>query len=206
MLVRDEYSAYGNVIAAAPDRVAAGCLAHARRHFHELGEAGTSEVATEALRRIATIFRADRELADLDSDERLRMRQAVTRPLWEELHLWLQFARARVPDGGATAKALSYSLNAWSALTRNLVDGNVPVDNNRCENLVRPWAMGRRAWLFAGSELAGQRAAVVMSLVQSVRLCGHDPHAYLTDILQRLPTHMASRIDVLLLHRWQPLA
>ncbi|MGJ7531465.1 IS66 family transposase [Variovorax sp. GB1P17] len=204
-LVRDEYSAYDNVVAARADRIAAGCLAHARRHFHELGKAGTSEVATEALRRIATIYRAERQFGELAGEDRLRMRQSVTMPLWEELHVWLQLERARVPDGGATAKALSYSLNAWTALTRNLVDGDVPVDNNHLENRIRPWAMGRRAWLFAGSELAGQRAAIVMSLVQSARLCGHDPHAYLKDVLERLPTHLNSRIDDLLPHRWQPL-
>lgn len=99
---------------------------------------------------------------------------------------WLQLERARVADGGATAKAIDYSLNNWTALTRNLHDGEVPVSNNHIENLVRPWAVGRKAWLFCGSELAGQRAAMVMSLVQSAKLCGHDPHAYLRDVLQRL--------------------
>ena len=81
----------------------------------------------------------------------------------------------------------------------------VPIDNNHIENLMRPWAMGRKAWLFAGSELAGQRAAVVMSLVQSAKLNGHDPWAYLKDVLTRLPTHMNSRIEELLPHRWQPM-
>lgn len=118
-LVRDEYSAYSNVLAAHADRIGAGCLAHARRHFHELGKAGTSEVAAEALRRIAAIYRAERQFGALAGEDRLRMRQSATRPLWEELHVWLQLERARVPDGGATAKALSYSLNAWTALTRN---------------------------------------------------------------------------------------
>jgi len=86
----------------------------------------------------------------------------------------------------------------------SLVHGRVSVDNNSLENLIRPWAMGRRAWLFAGSQLAGQRAAVVMSLVQSARLHGHDPWVYLSDVLRRLPTHLNSRIGELLPHRWQP--
>ena len=86
----------------------------------------------------------------------------------------------------------------------NLVDGDVPIDNNHIENLMRPWAMGRKAWLFAGSELAGQRAAIVMSLVQSAKMQGHDPWAYLKDVLTRLPSHLNSRIDELLPHRWQP--
>jgi transposase len=85
-------------------------------------------------------------------------------------------------------------------LTANLHDGNVPVDNNHLENLMRPWAMGRKAWLFCGSEMAGKRAAVVISLVQTARLNGHDPYAYLKDVLTRLPMHPNSRIDELLPH------
>ena len=89
-------------------------------------------------------------------------------------------------------------------MTRNLLDSRMPVDNNHLENLVRPWAMGRKAWLFVGSELAGKRAAVVMSLVQSAKLHGHEPWAYLSDVLTRLPTHLNSRIYELLPHRWKP--
>ena len=109
---------------------------------------------------------------------------------------------ARAADGSATAKAWNHSLNAWIALTHYLVGGELPVDNNHCENLIRPWAQGRRAWLFAGSELAGQRAAVVMSLVVSAKLNGHDPWAYLKDVLTRLPTYPSGRIEELLPHRW----
>ena len=109
-----------------------------------------------------------------------------------------------MPDGSSTAKALNYSLNHWEALTHNLLDGDVNVDNNSLENLIRPWAVGRRAWLFAGSALAGQRAAIVMSLVQSAKLHRHDPWAYLNDVLTRLPTQLNSRIDELLPHNWHP--
>ena len=108
-----------------------------------------------------------------------------------------------VPDGGGIANALDYSLKRWTALGRFLVDGAVSIDNNHIENLMRPWAMGRKAWLFAGSELAGQRAAIVMSLVQSAKLHGHDPWAYLKDVLERLATHPNRRIDELLPHRWK---
>jgi transposase len=205
-LVRDEYGAYASVVDAktCPERIAAGCLAHARRKFDELSKDSASAVADEALRRIAAIYRVECELASRSSDERLAMRKVLSKPLWDELHLWLQLERARVADGGATAQAIDYSLNHWTALTRNLLDGEAPLDNNHLENQIRPWAMGRRAWLFTGSELAGQRAAVVMSLVQSAKLCGRDPHAYLRDVLERLPTHKASRIEELLPHRWQP--
>jgi transposase len=207
-LVRDEYSAYDTVVDAntCPARIAAGCLAHARRKFDELKKANTSMMADEALRRIATIYRIERELAGCSAEQRLAMRDALNKPLWDALHRWLQLERGKVPDGGATAQAIDYSLKHWTALTRNLHDGEVPVDNNHLENQIRPWAMGRKAWLFTGSELAGKRAAVVMSLVQSAKLCGHDPHAYLTDVLERLPMHRASRIDELLPHRWQPAA
>jgi len=108
--------------------------------------------------------------------------------------------RGRVPDGGSIAGAIDYSLNSWTALTRHVDDGSVPIDTITS----KPWAMGRRAWLFCGSELAGQRAAIVMSLVQSAKLNGHDPWAYLRDVLERLPSHPNSRIDELLPHRWEP--
>jgi len=204
-LVRDEYAAYESVLdaEACPGRVAAGCLAHARRKYAELVKADASPVAEEALRRIAAIYRIEAELVSMNAAERLALRKALAQPLWDELHVWLQLERGRVADGGATAKALDYSLNHWTALTRNLLDGEVPVDNNHLERQIRPWAMGRRAWLFTGSELAGQRAAIVMSLVQSAKLNGHDPYAYLRDVLERLPTHQASRIDDLLPHRWK---
>ena len=112
--------------------------------------------------------------------------------------------REKVPDGSATAKALDYNLRRWEALTRFVDDGQLPVDNNWIENQIRPIALGRANWLFAGSLRAGQRAAAVMSLIQSARMNGHDPYAYLKDVLTRLPTHMASRIDELLPHRWHP--
>jgi len=204
-LVRDEYAAYDSVLDAKkhPGRIAAGCLAHARRKFDELIKHNASVVAPQALRRIAEIYRVERELVAMSAAQRLAARKQATEPLWKTLRAWLEAERSKVPDGSATAKALDYSLRHWTALTRNLLDGDVPVDNNHLENQIRPWAMGRRAWLFTGSELAGQRAAVVMSLVQSAKLNGHDPHAYLRDVLERLPSHPASRIEELLPHRWQ---
>jgi transposase len=132
----------------------------------------------------------------------LQMRQDRAKPLWEELHAWLQFERTRVPEGSAIAKAIDYSLNHWGALSRFLHDGAVPIDNNHIENQIRPWALGRKNWLFIGSELAGERAAVVMSLLQSAKLNGHDPYAYLKDVLTRLPTQLNSRIEELLPHHW----
>ena len=202
-LVCDGYKAYESVFKLNA-RIEAGCMAHARRKFDELIKENQSPVATQAVQRIAWLYRIEKEARELPEHERLAMRQARGKPLCEELHVWLRLERQRVPDGSAIAGAIDYSLKRWTALTAYLLDGNVAIDNNHIENLMRPWAMGRKAWLFAGSELAGQRAAVVMSLVQSARMHGHDPWAYLKDVLTRLPGHLNSRIDELLPHRWQP--
>ena len=112
--------------------------------------------------------------------------------------------RQKVPNGSATARALDYSLRRWVALTRFVQDGQLPVDNNWIENQIRPIALGRNNWLFTGSLRAGQRATAVMSLIQSARMNGHDPYAYLKEVLTRLPTQRSSRIDELLPHRCQP--
>ena len=120
------------------------------------------------------------------------------------LRRWLLAKRTQVPDGCATARAIDYSLKRWQALTRYIDDGDLPIDNNWVENKIRPIAIGRNNWLFAGSLRAGRRAAAVMSLVHSARMNGHDPFAYLKDVLERLPTQPASRVDELLPHRWTP--
>jgi len=161
-------------------------------------------VAAHAIQRIAWLYRVEAEARDMSVEERLAHRQRHSRPLWDEFLAWLRLERARVPDGGGIASAIDYSLNRREALERFLHDGAVSIDNNHIENLMRPWAMGRKAWLFAGSELAGQRAAVVMSLVQSARLHGQDPWIYLKDVLERLLSHPNHRVGELLPHRWQP--
>lgn len=115
-----------------------------------------------------------------------------------------KLTRKKVPEGSATARAIDYSLGRWTALTRYIDDAQLPADNNWVENQIRPIAIGRSNWLFAGSLRAGQRAAAVMSLVHSARLNGHDPYTYLRDVLERLSTQPASRADELLPHRWQP--
>jgi hypothetical protein len=207
-LVSDRYVGYDPVLdpKVYPDRQAAACAAHARRRFEELVKAGASNVAQGALEYFARIYHVEGRLGSLAPDERLAMRQALACPLWDELHKWLKLQRKLVPDGGTTANAIDYSLNNWEALTRNLQDGSVPLDNNHLEQQMRCWAMGRKAWLYFGSELAAKRAAMVMSLVQSARLSGHNPWEYLRDVLARLPTHLNSRLEELLPHRWQPAA
>ena len=202
-LACDQYAGYDRTLdrRVYPQRIAAHCAAHARRKFDEL--VSTSEVAKEAIKRIGWIYHVEGQFEGMDAQQRLVAREQLTRPLWKELHVWLKLERRRVPDGSSIAAAIDYSLNAWDALTRHLEDGAVPIDNNFIERQIKPWAMGRRAWLFCGSELAGQRAAIVMSLVQSAKLNGLDPWAYLRDVLERLPSHPNSRIEELLPHRWQ---
>jgi len=109
-----------------------------------------------------------------------------------------------VPNSTATAKAIDYALKRWPALVRYCDDGRLPMDNNRIENLIRPWALGRKNGLFSGSLAAGQRAADIMSLLQTAKLNGHEPMAYLKDVLERLPTHPYSRISELLPTHWKP--
>ena len=201
-LVVDAYGGYDRAL-SLQGRSTALCLAHARRKFDELFKADASPVAAQAIGRIAWLYRIEADVRALTGQERLRVRQERSRPLWEQLHLWLQLERTRVPDGSAIAKAIDYSLNHWVGLGRFLLDGDVPIDNNHIENQMRPWAMGRKAWLFIGSQLAGERAAVVMGLLQSAKLNGHEPWAYLKDVLTRLPTQLNSRIEELLPHRWK---
>ena len=204
-LTCDDYAGY-DVVFKREACIEAGCLAHARRKFDELAKANASPVAAQAIQRIARIYKVDSQAREMTDQGRLAHRKQHARPLWDELHAWMRLERSRVPDGGGIAAALDYSLRRWEALGRFLGDGAVSVDNNHIENLMRPWALGRKSWLFAGSELAGQRAAMVMSLVQSAKLHGHDPWAYLKDVLQRLLAHPFHRIDELLPHRWKPAA
>lgn len=205
-LLTDRYSAYDTVVDSLhyPGRISAACAAHARRNFEELTKDGTSPVGLDALRRLARIYQVEGELKDLGDDERMAQRQRLAKPLWNELRQWLELERRLVADGSATAKAINYTLTHWSALTLHLEDGAVALDNNHLERQIKPWAMGRKAWQFVGSELAGQRAAIIMTLVQSARMHGHEPWAYLRDVLQRLPTLRNSQLEELLPRRWKP--
>ena len=202
-LVVDAYSGYDAAL-SLDGRSTAYCLAHARRKFDELVKTNASVVAGQAIQHMAWLYKIEADAKALTAGQRLHVRQQRSQPLWDEMHVWLQLERTRVPDGSAIAKAIDYSLNHWVGLGRYLLDGDVPIDNNHVENRIRPWALGRRNWLFIGSQLAGERAAVVMSLLQSAKLNGHEPWAYLKDVLTRLPIQLNSRIEELLPHKWQP--
>lgn len=166
-------------------------------------------LAKTAEARYQTAAAAERDLrrcevAELMPDERRRIRQEQSRKVADALQHWLAGQRQRVPDGSATARAIDYSLKRWKALTRYIDDGDLPAENNWVEKQIRPIAIGRSNWLFAGSLRAGQRAAAIMSLIQSAKLNGHEPYAYLSDILERLPTQPASRVAELLPDRGPP--
>ncbi|RZI25384.1 IS66 family transposase, partial [Pseudomonas orientalis] len=182
-----------------------GCMAHARRKFFELHTTNKSTLAEQALRYIQSLYEIESEVRDLEPDLRRRIRQEKAVPLMDMLHAWMIAQRDLVPEGSAISRALDYSLKRWAALSRYLGDGAVPIDNNWAENQIRPWALGRKNWLFAGSLRSGKRAAAIMSLIQSARLNGHDPYAYLKDVLTRLPTQRANEITDLLPHRWMPI-
>ena len=202
-LVCDDFSGYKQLMNHGVTEV--GCLAHARRKFFDLHAASQSQIAQQALAQFGQIYGVEREIKELPPDERRRIRQERSKPIVDLLHQWLMAHRQKITDGSATARAIDYSLKRWGALTRFVDDGHLPIDNNHIENQIRPIAIGRNNWLFAGSLRAGQRGAAVMSLIQSARLNGHDPYAYLKDVLTRLPTQKNSAISELLPHRWKPL-
>jgi len=201
-LVTDGFSGYNATTTLGV--TSAQCMAHARRKFNDLWANHGSEVGRKALRYHQVLFRIEREIGELPADERRRMRQRKSRRVLAVFHRWLLAQRHLVPPGSATMKAIDYSLKRWAELTRFVDDGDVPISNNWVENHIRPIALGRQNWLFAGSLRAGKRAAAIMSLLHSARINGHEPYAYLKDVLERLPTHPASRIEELLPHRWAP--
>lgn len=201
-LVCDDFSGYKACFELGVTEV--GCMAHARRKFHDLWIHHTSPLGEQALKFFMKLYEIEREVRELAAQERKAIRQEKSKPIADALHLWLTQQRQKVPDGSATAKAIDYSLNRWKALVRFIDDGALPIDNNWVENQIRPIAIGRNNWLFAGSLRAGKRAAAIMSLVHSARLNGHDPYAYLRDVLERLPTQPASRVQELLPHHWHP--
>jgi len=201
ILVCDDYSGYKQLLTQGVTD--AGCLAHSRRKFFDLHANHKSQIAAAALPFYSHLYQIERRAAEQTLDARRHLRQTESRPIADALYAWMVAQRKLVPEGSAIAKAIDYSLNRWVALMRFLDDGDIPIDNNWNENRIRPIALGRSNWLFAGSLRAGQRAAAIMSLIQSAKLNGHDPYAYLKDVLTRLPTQPASRIEELLPHRWR---
>ena len=175
-----------------------GCLAHARRKFFDLAQASGSPVAHRALRHIARLYRIEAQAADGSIAKRQALRARYAQPRLRLTQAWLIKTRLTVPDGSGTAKAIDYTLKRWPALCRYAATGHLPIDNNPVENVIRPIALGKKNWLFTGSDRAGQRAAVIQTLLGTAKLNGLDPAAWLKDTLERLPTWPNSRLDELL--------
>jgi transposase len=185
----------------------AACWAHTRRKFYEIAEATGSPIATEALARIAALYRIEAEIRGRSADTRKAERQAHSRPILEAMKPWLERELNRIPGRGKLAEAIRYALSRWSALCRFLDDGRVDLDTNPVERAIRPVTLGRKNHLFAGSDGGGARWATVSSLIQTCKLNGVEPYAYLSDVLRRMVDgHPASRLDDLLPWNWKPAA
>jgi transposase len=201
VLVTDDYAGY-KALYAAGKVTEAGCWAHARRKFHDAAKLNHSAIALEAVQRIAQLYAIEQEGRNVRACERLQMRQARSAPLLQAFKVWLMEQRVQLVNADVTAKAIDYTLRRWAALTVHVGNAAIPIDNNAVENAIRPIALGRKNWLFVGSQQAGERAAVLMSLIESAKLNGHDAWGYLRDILTKLPTWPNSRLHELLPHRW----
>lgn len=176
----------------------APCMAHIRRKFYDLMEAHQSPIATEAVERIAPLYAIEKEIRGRPPDERREARNARARPLLESMRKWLELSLAKLSRKSETAAAIHYALARWDALVRYLDDGRIEIDNSAAERALRAVAVGRRNYLFAGSDRGGERAAVFYSLIGSAKLNGMDPEAYLRHVLGRIADHPIARIEELL--------
>jgi transposase len=202
-LMVDDYVGYKAMFVAGMTEL--GCWAHARRKFVDQHKASGSAIAQEAIARIAVLYRIEAEAKAMTVADRHAHRQQHAVPALLSIKTWLDELRPQVAGHSGTANAIDYTLRRWPALVRYTEDGAFPIDNNPIENAIRPIALGRKNWLFAGSETAGKRAAAIMSLLATAKANGHEPHAWLTDVLTRLPTTLDRDIDTLLPHSWQPV-
>jgi transposase len=185
----------------------AACWAHTRRKFYEIAEATGSPIATEALARIAALYRIEADIRGRSADARKAERQAHSRPIIEAMKPWLERELNRIPGRSKLAEAIRYALSRWHALCRFLDDGRVDLDTNPVERAIRPVTLGRKNHLFAGSDGGGARWATVSSLIQTCKLNGVEPYAYLSDVVRRMVDgHPASQLDDLLPWNWKPAA
>jgi transposase len=178
--------------------VEAACWAHVRRGFHDLHLTGNAPLATEAIRRIALLYAVEQGIRGKPPEVRAAIRRARAGPVLDDMRAWFTTALARLSGKSDLAKAIRYALSRWDALTRYLADGRLEPDNNPVERAIRPLALGRKNWLFAGSDTGGERAAAIASLVATARLNGRDPEAYLRDVLARIANHPVARVAELL--------
>ena len=181
----------------------AACWAHGRRKFFVLADLAKAPLAIEAVRRIDAIFAIERDINGRAADTRRARRQTDIAPLVAELERWMRAERAKLSRHAEVAKAMDYMLKRWPAFTRFLDDGRICLTNNAAERALRAIAIGRKAWLFAGSDRGGERAAAMYSLIITAKLNDVDPRAWLADVLRRINDHPASRLDQLLPWNWR---
>ncbi len=220
ILQADAYGGYNELYAAGrqPGAVLeAGCFAHARRKFFELADvegaarkksrgerSGTVyPIALEAVQKLDAIFEIERAINGRSPAERLAVRREHSAPLMDDLHNWLQAQLAKLSRNHDLAKAINYMLRRWPAFTRFLEDGRVCLSNNAAERALRCVPLGRKAWLFCGSDRGGDRAAVIYTLIQTAKLNDVDPQAWLADVLARIADHPSQRLDELLPWNWR---
>jgi transposase len=174
------------------------CWAHARRKFHEIHIAHASPVTSEAIERIAALYAIEAEIRGSTADVRKAVRQARSRPLLDNMKIWLDVTLTKLSRKSDTTAAIRYALSRWTALTRYIDDGQLEIDNNTAERALRVVALGRKNFLFAGSDTGGERAAAIYSLLGSAKLNGLDPELYLHHVLERIADHPVSQINDLL--------
>jgi transposase len=184
----------------------AACWAHARRKFFVLADLAKAPLALEAVRRIDALFDVERALNGVPEGRRLALRKEHAAPLVAELEAWLRRERARLSRHNDVAKAMEYMLKRWPSFIRFLDDGRICLTNNAAERALRGIALGRRSWLFAGSDRGGERAAAIYTLITTAKLNDVDPQAWLEDVLRRIADHPASRLAELLPWNWRPQA
>ena len=199
ILQADAYGGFNGLYDRAHEPlIEAACWAHARRKFFEIYDSTASPIASEALERIGALYAIEDEIRGKPPEERKAVRQARAAPLLKDLYDWLRATVRKVPKKSATAGAIGYSLSLWSALTRYTDDGSIEIDNNPVERELRAVALGRKNYLFAGSDAGGERAAAFYSLIGTAKLCGLDPEGYLREVLTRIADHPVNRIEELL--------
>jgi len=180
----------------------AACWAHLRRDFHEVWTGTRSGIAREALDRIGALYDIEREIAGQPAEVRLAVRQKKSKPKVDAFQRWAEQQLTRIPGKGDLAKAFRYGLSRWPSFCLFLDDGRVAIDNNAAERGMRPIGVGRRNWLFAGSDAGGETLARALTVIETAKMNGLDPQAYLADVLDRIHDHQNNRLDELLPWNW----